>query len=80
MIHIENLSKKYGSQKVLDVPNLEIPRGQSFGLVGNNGAGKTTLALHLNGILQPHAGTITVSGIPVVEKGLGNPAWAGAET
>ena len=43
MITIENLSKIYGSQQVLNIKNLQIPTGQSFGLVGNNGAGKTTL-------------------------------------
>ncbi|MEM9650326.1 MAG: ABC transporter ATP-binding protein, partial [Bacteroidota bacterium] len=40
MITVQNLTKKYGSQMVLNLENLEIPKGQSFGLVGNNGAGK----------------------------------------
>jgi ABC-2 type transport system ATP-binding protein len=43
MIHIDNLGKAYNAVKVLDIEQLEIPQGQSFGLVGNNGAGKTTL-------------------------------------
>ena len=43
MIEITSLSKKYGEQMVLDIEELHIPAGQTFGLVGNNGAGKTTL-------------------------------------
>ena len=43
MIQVNNLTKRYNlGTMVLNMPNLEIPKGQSFGLVGNNGAGKTT--------------------------------------
>jgi ABC-2 type transport system ATP-binding protein len=41
MIQVNNLSKKYNGTTVLNIENLEIPKG-SLGLVGNNGAGKTT--------------------------------------
>ena len=43
MITINNLSKVYETKKVLSIENLEFPKGQTIGLVGNNGAGKTTL-------------------------------------
>ncbi len=43
MIEIKNLIKKYGGIAVLDIPDLIVKKGESFGLVGNNGAGKTTL-------------------------------------
>ena len=43
MITIQTLVKKYSNQTVLDINSLEIPSGQTFGLIGNNGAGKTTL-------------------------------------
>ena len=42
MITVHELTKKYGKQCVLDLPELTIPPGQCFGLAGNNGAGKTT--------------------------------------
>ena len=58
MITIENLSKKYGSQVVLNIDELAIPTGQSFGLVGNNGAGKTTLFSLLLDLIQPTTGHI----------------------
>ncbi|WP_299318492.1 ABC transporter ATP-binding protein [uncultured Maribacter sp.] len=58
MITIENLSKKYGSQQVLNIEHLNIPTGQSFGLVGNNGAGKTTLFSLLLDLIQPSTGHI----------------------
>ena len=54
-------------RKVLHGVDLEIAAGERVAILGPNGAGKTTLALHLNGILQPHAGTITVGGVPVEE-------------
>lgn len=58
MIKTENLTKKYGKQTVLNIENLEIPRGQSFGLVGNNGAGKTTFFSLLLDLIQPTSGHI----------------------
>ena len=42
MIHVSDLKKTYNGTTVLQIENLDIPQGQSFGLVGNNGAGKTT--------------------------------------
>ncbi|WP_188269819.1 MULTISPECIES: energy-coupling factor ABC transporter ATP-binding protein [unclassified Streptomyces] len=45
--------------------DLTVARGERVALLGPNGAGKTTLVLHLNGILTPGAGTVTVAGLPV---------------
>ena len=58
MITAQNLTKTYGSQTVLNIENLAIPKGQSFGLVGNNGAGKTTLFSLLLDLIQPTTGSI----------------------
>lgn len=65
MIIAQNLSKKYGNQQVLIIEHLEIPKGQSFGLVGNNGAGKTTFFSLLLDLIQPTTGHITSNGIQV---------------
>jgi len=59
MIQVHNLSKTYSNGiKVLHIENLEIPKGQSFGLVGNNGAGKTTFFSLLLDLIQPSSGHI----------------------
>lgn len=65
MIQVENLSKTYGTSTVLNIPELYIPKGQSFGLVGNNGAGKTTFFSLLLDLLQPSTGRILSNNIEI---------------
>ncbi|MEW2920679.1 ABC transporter ATP-binding protein [Muricauda sp. ANG21] len=64
MITAQNLTKTY-SQTVLNIDHLEIPKGQSFGLVGNNGAGKTTLFSLLLDLVKPTTGHIINNGVQV---------------
>ncbi|MCM0675186.1 energy-coupling factor ABC transporter ATP-binding protein [Micromonospora phytophila] len=45
--------------------DLTVPRGGRVALLGPNGAGKTTLVLHLNGILTPTQGSVSVGGLTV---------------
>lgn len=59
MIKTTQLSKKYGKAEVLHIESLEIPKGQSFGLVGNNGAGKTTYFNILLDLIRPTTGAVT---------------------
>jgi ABC-2 type transport system ATP-binding protein len=68
MIEINQISKVYNGVKVLNVENVSIPKGQSFGLVGNNGAGKTTLFSLLLDLIQPTTGHISSNGIAVHES------------
>lgn len=65
MIQVNQLSKIYNGTTVLNIANLEIPKGQSFGLVGNNGAGKTTFFSLLLDLIQPTTGTIINNEIQV---------------
>ena len=65
MIQTSNISKKYGQAIVLSIDSLEIPTGQSFGLVGNNGAGKTTYFNLLLDLIRPTTGHIESKGIQV---------------
>jgi cobalt transport protein ATP-binding subunit len=55
-----------GTQALRGV-DLDVQAGERVAVLGPNGSGKTTLALHLNGILEPRSGSITVGGVPVVE-------------
>ena len=48
--------------KALDVVSLTVDRGEMVGIVGENGAGKTTLVRHVNGLLKPLTGSVTVDG------------------
>jgi ABC-2 type transport system ATP-binding protein len=68
MITIDTISKKYGKEVVLNIEKIEIPKGQSFGLVGNNGAGKTTLFNMLLDLIRPTTGLITSNNIVVSES------------
>ncbi|NPA43111.1 MAG: ABC transporter ATP-binding protein [Chlorobi bacterium] len=64
MIEAKDLLKRYGDFR-LEIPELFIPGGQSFGLVGNNGAGKTTFFNLLLDLVPPDRGEIRIDGIPV---------------
>ena len=50
---------------MLNIPSIEIPTGESFGLVGNNGAGKTTFFNILLDLIRPTIGSITTNDIVV---------------
>lgn len=65
MIQVHNLSKTYNGITVLNIPELTINKGESFGLVGNNGAGKTTFFNLLLDLIEPSTGSITNRGIQV---------------
>jgi len=68
MIQIQHLVKRYGDKTVLELPELEIPEGQIFGLVGNNGAGKTTLFSLLLDLIQATEGAVKIDEIAVHES------------
>tara|TARA_B110001469_G_scaffold38198_1_gene38061 strand:- start:1383 stop:2078 length:696 start_codon:yes stop_codon:yes gene_type:complete len=65
MIKAYSLSKEYRGEKVLNLPELEIPKGELFGLIGNNGAGKTTFFSLLLDLIEATSGTIEINNIMV---------------
>ncbi|MCW2794907.1 ABC transporter ATP-binding protein [Nocardioides sp.] len=71
VLDVRGLAYAYpdGHQALYGV-DLHVHRGERVALLGPNGAGKTTLVLHLNGILQAGAGSVSVSGLPVVKDNL----------
>ena len=54
--------------KALSDVNLTIHDGEFIGLIGHSGSGKSTLVQHLNGLLLPTSGTITVDGLNIADK------------
>ncbi len=68
MIQFNNLKKQYKQLTVLAVESLDIPAGQSFGLVGNNGAGKTTLLRLMLDLIRATDGTVLIDGAAVNES------------
>ena len=72
-IVIEHLNYVYMSggpyeTKALDDVNLTIQDGEFVGLIGHTGSGKSTLVQHLNGLLMPSSGRITVDGLDLADK------------
>jgi ABC-2 type transport system ATP-binding protein len=70
-ITINNLTKKYNGVTVVNVPHLNINKGESIGLVGNNGAGKTTLFRMILDLIRPNTGEILSNGEAVA----GHDSW-----
>lgn len=68
IIQAINLSRRFGYLKAVDHLNLEIPRGEIFGLVGPDGAGKTTTLRLLCGLLDPSEGQALVAGHDVTQN------------
>ncbi|MEM1079327.1 MAG: ABC transporter ATP-binding protein [Pseudomonadota bacterium] len=62
MLHLENVSKSFGSLKVTDDVSFDVPKGQALGIIGPNGAGKSTLFNLITGNLMSDAGRIAFNG------------------
>jgi len=58
MIEVKNLTKVYSDVTVLNISELKIEKGESFGLVGNNGAGKTTFFRLILDLIRANSGII----------------------
>ncbi len=71
MIQVKDIKKVYNAVVVVNVPQLQINKGESIGLVGNNGAGKTTLFRMMLDLIRPEAGEVLSEGNPVA----GNEHW-----
>ena len=62
MLKIQNLTKIYGKNTVLDHVNMNIPKGKVYGLIGPNGAGKSTIMKILTGLINKTSGSIIFEG------------------
>jgi ABC-2 type transport system ATP-binding protein len=68
-VKARGLTRKFGELTAVDGLDLEVRRGEIFGIVGPDGAGKTTLLRLLCGLLDPTGGDARVSGFDVRTKG-----------
>lgn len=62
IIETKNLSKHYGTSKVVDNINMHVPKGKIYCLLGRNGAGKTTAMKMMLQLVQPTNGSIYLFG------------------
>ena len=62
LVKCTNLCKSFGSKKILENVNLDIPEGRIIGLLGKNGMGKSTLIKLICDLLTPTSGGILVDG------------------
>jgi ABC-2 type transport system ATP-binding protein len=69
-LELRGISKRYGDFQAVKPLDLVVPRGATYGLLGPNGAGKTTTIRMILRILEPDAGTITILGERLSQRGL----------
>lgn len=69
MIQVNNLIKSYNGTVVLNIPEIKINKGESFGLVGNNGAGKTTFFRLILDLILADKGEVKSKDINVKKSG-----------
>lgn len=68
LLEVKNLSISFGGLKAVDGFNINIKKGQLYGLIGPNGAGKTTVFNMLTGVYKPDNGIISLNDINLVGK------------
>ena len=67
IIDIKNVTKKYGTNIVLNDVTVSFEKGKIHGLVGRNGSGKTMLMKCICGFVTPSSGEILINGIGIEE-------------
>ena len=60
VIKLENVKKSYGNHEVLKGVNMQVNRGDIYGLIGRNGAGKTTIFKMILGLSEVNEGDISI--------------------
>lgn len=62
VLHVSDISKRFGGLQALSGVNMKIERGQVYGLIGPNGAGKTTFFNVITGLYTPDSGKFELAG------------------
>jgi phospholipid/cholesterol/gamma-HCH transport system ATP-binding protein len=61
-VRLENVTKSFGSRRVLDNVSMEVPEGSGFVILGRSGTGKSVTLRHMIGLVRPDAGRVFVKG------------------
>ena len=75
-INLQNISKKYDKENVIENLSLNIPQGKLTALLGPSGCGKTTLLNIIAGLIQPNSGKVyfndeCISSLPMFKRNIG---------
>src|SRR5712691_43265 len=65
LLETRDITKNYGSNRVLSDVRFRLHAGQSVAVIGENGAGKSTFAKILTGVIRPDGGSMLLRGRPV---------------
>jgi phospholipid/cholesterol/gamma-HCH transport system ATP-binding protein len=65
MIELRSVEKRFGNFVVLDGVDFTVERGETVALLGPSGVGKSVMLKHINGLMHPDAGEVTVDGLDV---------------
>ncbi|PDT15345.1 ABC transporter ATP-binding protein [Rhizobium sp. J15] len=80
LLHVDDMTRSFGSTQALAGAHLSIERGEIVALMGANGAGKSTLVKILSGVLAADGGTINLDGRPFAPRSPAEAARAGVVT
>lgn len=62
MIIFNNVTKRFGTRKVLNNVSVSIEKGETFVIIGQSGMGKTVMLRHIAGLMDPDEGEVLVDG------------------
>lgn len=77
VLHVSDISKRFGGLQALSGVSMKIDRGQVYGLIGPNGAGKTTFFNVIAGLYTPDTGKFELAGKPYEPTAVHKVARAG---
>jgi phospholipid/cholesterol/gamma-HCH transport system ATP-binding protein len=69
MIEIRGIHKSFGTVKVLQGVDLQIPKGKTTVILGRSGVGKSVLLKHIIGLIKPDRGKIWIDGVDITRLG-----------
>lgn len=68
LLHVEDISRRFGSIEAVSNVSFQVEMGRIFGLVGSDGAGKSTLLRMVATMIRPSSGRILIDGMDVVNQ------------